>query len=49
MVACHFFAVKNLPFADIPAHRGPLVYASIVNKKPNDIRRLFVCVTFIFV
>ena len=47
-----FFVVKNLPFVDIPARRGPLVYACIVNKKPNDIqkyRRLFVCVTFIFV
>ena len=50
--ACHFFVVKNLPFVDIPARRGLLVYACIVNKKPNDIqkyRRLFVCVTFIFV
>ena len=44
--------VKNLPFVDIPARRGLLVYDCTVNKKPNDIqkyRRLFVCVTFIFV
>lgn len=52
MGARRFFAVKNLPFADIPAGGLLLVYACIVNKKPNDIqkyRRLFVCVTFIFV
>ncbi len=52
MKAAIKFAVKTLPFVDIPAYRGLLVYACIVNKKPNDIqkhRRLFVCVTFIFV
>ena len=32
--ARHFFAVKNLPFVDIPA-RGLLVYTCIVNKNPE--------------
>ncbi len=52
MGARRFFAVKNLPFADIPAGEFLLVYACIVNKKPTNKqkgRRLFICVTFIFV
>ena len=52
MGARRFFAVKNLPFVDIPAGGFLLVYACIVNKKPANKqkgRRLFICVTFIFV
>ena len=33
------FAVKTLPFVDIPADGLLLVYACIVNKKPNDIQK----------
>ena len=33
--ARHFFAVKNLPFVDIPARRALLVYTCIVNKNPE--------------
>ena len=50
--ARRFFAVKNLPFADIPAGGLLLVYACIVNKKPANKqkgRRLSICVTFISV
>ena len=39
MAAGHFFVVKTLPFADIPADRLLLVYAYIVNKKLNDIQK----------
>lgn len=52
MGARRFFAVKNLPFADIPAGRLLLVYACIVSKKPVNKqrgRRLSICVTFISV
>ena len=52
MGARRFFAVKNLPFADIPAGGLLLVYACIVNKKPANKqkgRRLSICVTFISV
>ena len=31
MAACHFFAVKKLPFADISADRFLLMYACIVS------------------
>lgn len=33
--ARHFFAVKNLPFVDIPARGALLVYTCIVNKNPE--------------
>ena len=33
------FAVKTLPFMDIPADGLLLVYACIVSKKPHDIQR----------
>ena len=33
------FAVKTLPFVDIPAGGLLLVYACIVNKKPNTIQK----------
>ena len=33
--ARHFFAVKNLPFVDIPARGVLLVYTCIVNKNPE--------------
>ena len=33
--ARHFFAVKNLPFVDIPARGVLLMYTCIVNKNPE--------------
>lgn len=52
MAVCYFFAVKNLPFVDIPAGHLVLMYALTVNKKHpliGDIKEDLPCVTFIFV
>lgn len=36
MAACHFFAVKNLPFVDIPADRVISMYAYLVKRNVHN-------------